>query len=98
MPPLGAVLGGVDFKHLYISLSSQTFETLAEAEKAGVPLIKYGTFIQAIVDFVIIAFAIFMAVKAINRLKRQEEAAPAEPPPTLEEVILLREIRDALSK
>jgi large conductance mechanosensitive channel len=62
------------------------------------PLIKYGTFIQAIVDFVIIAFAIFMAVKAINRLKRQEEAAPAEPPPTLEEVILLREIRDALSK
>jgi len=98
MPPLGAVLGGVDFKHLYISLSSQTFETLAEAEKAGVPLIKYGTFIQAIVDFVIIAFAIFMAVKAINRLKRQEEAAPAEPPPTPEEVILLREIRDALRK
>ncbi len=98
MPPLGAVLGGVDFNHLYVTLSNQTFETLAEAEKAGVPLIKYGVFIQTIVDFVIIAFAIFVAVKAINKLKRQEEAAPAEPPPTPEDVILLREIRDALKK
>jgi len=98
MPPLGAALGGVDFKQLYIDLSGQTFVTLAEAEKAGVPLIKYGMFIQTIVDFVIIAFAIFVAVKAINRLKRQEEAAPAAPPPTSEEVLLLREIRDALKK
>lgn len=98
MPPLGAVLGGVDFKHLYVTLSNQTFETLAEAEKAGVPLIKYGVFIQTIVDFVIVAFAIFVAVKAINKLKRQEEAAPAEPPPTPEDVILLREIRDVLKK
>ncbi|MEW5771408.1 MAG: large conductance mechanosensitive channel protein MscL [Pseudomonadota bacterium] len=98
MPPLGAILGGVDFKHLYVALSGQAFETLAEAEKAGVPLIKYGAFIQSIVDFTIIAFAIFVAVKAINRLKRQEEAAPAEPPPTPEEIVLLREIRDSLKK
>ena len=83
MPPLGAALGGVDFKQLYLNLSSQSFATLAEAEKAGVPLIKYGAFIQSIVDFTIIAFAIFVAVKAINRLKRQEEApAASEPPPT----------------
>lgn len=98
MPPLGAILGGVDFKQLFINLSGQTFETLAEAEKAGVPLIKYGAFIQTIVDFTIIAFAIFVAVKAINKLKRQEEAAPAAPPPTPEDVVLLREIRDALKK
>lgn len=99
MPPLGAVLGGVDFKQLYLNLSSQSFATLAEAEKAGVPLIKYGAFIQSIVDFTIIAFAIFLAVKAINRLKRQEEApAAAEPPPTPEDILLLREIRDALKK
>lgn len=98
MPPLGAILGGVDFKQLFINLSGQTFETLAEAEKAGVPLIKYGAFIQTIVDFTIIAFAIFVAVKAINKLKRQEEAAPAAPPPTPEDIVLLREIRDALKK
>lgn len=99
MPPLGAMMWGVDFKHLFINLSSQSFETLAEAEKAGVPLIKYGAFIQSIVDFTIIAFAIFMAVKAINKLKRQKEApAPAEPPPTPEDIVLLREIRDALKK
>jgi large conductance mechanosensitive channel len=98
MPPLGALMGGVDFKQLFIDLSGQGFATLAEAEKAGVPLIKYGAFIQTIVDFTIIAFAIFVAVKAINKLKRQEEAAPAEPPPTPEEIVLLREIRDALKK
>ena len=98
MPPLGAALGGVDFKNLYVSLSSQTFETLAEAEKAGVPLIKYGNFIQSMVDFTIIAFAIFMVIKGINSLKRKEEAAPAEPPAPPEDVVLLREIRDALKK
>jgi large conductance mechanosensitive channel len=98
MPPLGALMGGVDFKQLFIDLSGQGFATLAEAEKAGVPLIKYGAFIQTIVDFTIIAFAIFVAVKAINKLKRQEEAAPAEPPPTPEDIVLLREIRDALKK
>lgn len=98
MPPLGAFMGGVDFKQLFIDLSGQSFATLAEAEKAGVPLIKYGAFIQTIVDFTIIAFAIFVAVKAINKLKRQEDAAPAEPPPTPEDIVLLREIRDALKK
>lgn len=98
MPPLGAMMGGVDFKQLYVNLSSQAFATLAEAEKAGVPLIKYGAFIQSIVDFTIIAFAIFMVVKGINKLKRQEEAAPAAPPPTPEDILLLREIRDVLKK
>ena len=97
MPPIGALMGGVDFKHLYINLSSTPYETMEAAEKAGAPLIKYGAFINSMVDFLIIAFAIFMAVKAINKLQRKEEA-PAELPPTPEDIVLLREIRDSLKK
>jgi large conductance mechanosensitive channel len=98
MPVVGAALGGVDFKHFYINLGSATYESLELAEKAGAPLIKYGAFINSMVDFTIIAFAIFIAVKAINKLKRKEEAAPAAPAPTPEDIVLLREIRDALNK
>jgi large conductance mechanosensitive channel len=98
MPMVGALMGGVDFKQLYINLGSTTYDTMELAEKAGAPLIKYGLFINSMVDFVIIAFAIFVAVKAINSLKRKEEAAPAAPAPTPEDVVLLREIRDALKK
>ncbi len=81
MPMVGRLLGGVDFKHLYINLGSQAFETMEAAEKAGAPLVKYGIFINTVVDFLIIAFAIFMAIKVMNRLKRAEEGAPgpAEP-------------------
>jgi large conductance mechanosensitive channel len=98
MPIVGRLMGGVDFKHLYINLGSQAFDTLEAAEKAGAPLIKYGAFINSIVDFVIIAFAIFVAVKAINKMKREAPPAPAAPPATPEDVLLLREIRDALKK
>ncbi len=81
MPMLGRMLGGVDFKHLYLNLGDKTFETLDAAEKAGAPIVKYGAFINSVVDFVIIAFAIFMAIKFMNRLKRSETAAvePAAP-------------------
>jgi large conductance mechanosensitive channel len=98
MPMVGALMGGTDFKQLYINLGSTAYDTMELAEKAGAPLIKYGVFINSMVDFVIIAFAIFVAVKAINSLKRKEEAAPAAPAPTPEDVVLLREIRDALKK
>ncbi len=98
MPPIGALLGGVDFKHLYLNLGGTTYETMEAAEKAGAPLIKYGAFINSMVDFTIIAFAIFVAVKAINRLQRKQAEAPAAPPPTPEDIVLLREIRDALKK
>ncbi|WP_374509174.1 large conductance mechanosensitive channel protein MscL [Niveibacterium sp.] len=98
MPILGRLIGGVDFKHLYINLGDKTFETLEAAEKAGAPLVKYGAFINTTVDFLIIALAIFVAMKAINKLKREQPAAPAEPAPTPEDVLLLREIRDALKK
>ncbi len=81
MPPIGLLLGGVDFRHLYWNLSGTTYETLAAAEQAGAPLLKYGAFISAIVDFVIVAFAIFMAVKVINRL-RGNAPAPAGAAPT----------------
>jgi large conductance mechanosensitive channel len=98
MPMVGAMLGGVDFKQFYINLGSTAYDSLELAEKAGAPLIKYGAFINSMVDFTIIAFAIFIAVKAINKLKRKEEAVPAAPVPTPEDIVLLREIRDALKK
>jgi large conductance mechanosensitive channel len=99
MPPIGALLGGVNFTHFYLNLSGTSYPSLEAAEKAGAPLIKYGNFINSVVDFTIVALAIFMVVKIISRLKRQEDAAPAAPPPEpSEEVLLLREIRDALKR
>ncbi|MCC4113846.1 large conductance mechanosensitive channel protein MscL [Aromatoleum toluclasticum] len=99
MPIIGRLLGGVDFKHLYINLGDKTYETLDAAEKAGAPLVKYGVFINTTIDFLIVAFAIFVAIKAINRLKRAEPPAPPPAPaPEAEDVKLLREIRDALKQ
>lgn len=69
MPPIGMLLGGVNFSHLYLNLSSQSYPSLEAAELAGAPLIKYGSFISSLVDFFIIALAIFVVVKAINKLK-----------------------------
>ena len=97
MPLVGLMLGGVDFKGLFVSLKG-SFATLAEAEKAGAAVLKYGAFLQSLVDFIIIAWVIFIAIKMINRMKREEPAAPAAPAATPEDVVLLREIRDALKK
>ncbi|QDF99395.1 large-conductance mechanosensitive channel protein [Azoarcus sp. DD4] len=99
MPVVGRLVGGVDFRHLYLNLGSQSYDTLEAAEKAGAPLVKYGAFINTTIDFLIIALAIFVAIKAINKLKRDEPPAPApEPAPEPEDVKLLREIRDALKQ
>lgn len=98
MPVIGALIGGVNFKDLYINLGSTAFENLAAAEKAGAPIIKYGAFINTVVDFALIALVVFIAVKAINRLQHEEPKAPEAPPATPEDVLLLREIRDALKK
>ncbi|PIV22336.1 MAG: large conductance mechanosensitive channel protein MscL [Hydrogenophilales bacterium CG03_land_8_20_14_0_80_62_28] len=98
MPPIGLMMGGVDFSQLYINLSDIAYESLAAAEKAGAPLIKYGMFINTMINFVIIAFVIFMLIKGINRMKREQPAAQVEAPPTPEDIILLREIRDSLNK
>jgi len=77
MPPIGLLMGGVDFSGLFLNLSDKTFATLAEAQKAGAATINYGVFINTVVDFIIIAFAIFIVIKQINRLKK--EPAPADP-------------------
>jgi len=90
MPPIGLILGGVDFSDLAITLKA------AEADVEAV-LMTYGVFIQAVVDFIIIAFAIFMVVKAMNSMKAEEpEPEPAAPPEPTNEEVLLTEIRDAL--
>ena len=75
MPPIGLLLGKVDFANLYINLSGKAYATLADATAAEAPVIKYGVFLNSIIDFLIVAFAIFLVVKQINRLKKQEAAA-----------------------
>ena len=89
MPPIGIMMGGVDFADLSIVLQA------AQGEVAAVTL-NYGSFIQTVVDFIIIAFAIFMVVKAMNSMQKKEEAAPAAPAAPSKEEVLLTEIRDAL--
>jgi large conductance mechanosensitive channel len=103
MPVVSRFFGGLDFSNWFIMLGNppagyngpMTYEALT---KAGVPLFAYGNFITIAINFVILAFVIFMMVKQVNRLKREAPAAPAAPPPTPEDVVLLREIRDALKK
>jgi len=80
MPPIGLVVGKVDFSSLYLNLSSNTYASLAEAQKAGAPIIKYGLFINAVIDFLIVSFVIFFVVRLANRLQRLQAAtAPAAP-------------------
>ena len=79
MPPIGLLLGQVDFSNLFINLGGRDFATLAEAEAAGAPVIRYGAFVNNVLDFVIVAFAVFLLVRAMVRLQQQEEAPPATP-------------------
>lgn len=95
MPPIGLLLGKVDFSDLFINLSGQDFASLAAAKAAGAPVIAYGSFINTIINFVIIAFAVFLLVKQINRLRRVARIEDAAPLPPRQEV-LLAEIRDIL--
>ena len=98
MPVVGKIFGGLDFANYFIPLAGQTATTLVEAKKAGA-VFAYGSFLTVAINFVILAFIIFIMVKQVNRLKREAPpAAPAPPPPTPEDVVLLREIRDALKK
>jgi len=98
MPPIGLLMGGVDFSNLFVDLSGAAYASLAAAEEAGAPIVKYGVFINTVLDFLIVAFAIFMVIKAMNTLKKKEEEKPAEPPKPSEEVMLLTEIRDSLRR
>lgn len=95
MPPIGVLLGGVDFSNYYINLSGTEYPNLAAAKAAGAATINYGVFINAIINFLIIAFAVFLLVKQVNRFMKKPEAPPAPAAPPRSEV-LLEEIRDAI--
>ncbi|MBK7615325.1 MAG: large conductance mechanosensitive channel protein MscL [Vitreoscilla sp.] len=98
MPIVGKLLGGLDFSNYFIQLSGAAATNLADAKKAGA-VFAYGSFLTVAVNFVILAFIIFVMIQQINRMKKAEQApAPAAEPPTPEDVVLLREIRDALAK
>jgi len=103
MPIIGRIIGGLDFSNWFFMLGNppagyngpMTYEALT---KTGVPLFAYGNFITIAINFVILAFVIFVMVKQVNKLKREAPPAPAAPPPAPEDVLLLREIRDLLKK
>jgi len=103
MPLIGKVVGGLDFSNYFITLGNppagyngaMTYEALT---KAGVPLFAYGSFLTVLVNFIILAFIIFLMIKQINRLKRSEAPAPVAAPVTPEDIVLLREIRDSLKR
>ena len=98
-PPIGLGLGGIDFSNFFLTLKGPHVATLAEAQKAGAVTLNYGVFINTLINFLVVAIALFLLIRSINRLTTPEtpaEAAAAAPLPPPEEVLLLREIRDEL--
>lgn len=95
MPIIGVITSGVDFSDLFVALDGNSYANLEAAKTAGAPVITYGVFINAVINFLIVSFVIFMLVKQVNRLKKEEAVAPSEPPA---DVKLLSEIRDLLKK
>jgi large conductance mechanosensitive channel len=79
MPPIGLLLGNVDFSNLFVNLSGQPYATLAEAQAAGAATINYGLFINTVLDFIVVAFVVFLFIRQVNRMRRRAEAPPAEP-------------------
>jgi large conductance mechanosensitive channel len=97
MPPLGLAIGGIDFSNFFVTLKGGSYPTLEAAKAAGAVTVNYGLFINAVIRFVIVAFAIFLLVKQINRMRWQEaKEAPIAPPMPAREEVLLAEIRDLL--
>lgn len=97
MPPIGLLLGGIDFSNFYFDLSGKGYESLDAARAAGAPVLAYGVFINAVIKFLIVAWAVFILVKQVNRFYRKPEESPAPTPPNNQEV-LLAEIRDLLKQ
>ncbi len=98
MPVIGLITGGVDFSNVFFTLKGGDFATLKAAQDAGAVTLNIGLFINAIISFVIVAFALFLLIKGMNQMKRKEEEKPKKAPPPPREVQLLEEIRDALVK
>lgn len=98
MPPIGVMTGGVDFGNIFIALNGESYASLAAAREAGAPTMNIGLFINNVISFLIVAFVLFMAIKAMNRLRRKQEEAPETEPAPSREVQLLEDIRDALVK
>jgi large conductance mechanosensitive channel len=98
MPPIGVLTGGVDFSSIFIALNGEHYDSLAAARQAGAPTVNIGLFINNVISFLIVAFVLFMAIKAMNQLRRKQEEEPGTEPPPSREVQLLEEIRDALVK
>jgi large conductance mechanosensitive channel len=97
MPPLGLAIGGIDFSDFFITLKGAgSYTTLEQAKAAGAVTLNYGLFLNSIIKFLIVAFAVFILVKQINRLQRSEAEKPAPPAPPPQDVVLLTEIRDIL--
>ncbi|XSG83582.1 MAG: large conductance mechanosensitive channel protein MscL [Methyloligella sp. ZOD6] len=98
MPPIGLVTGGVDFSNLFIALDGESYASLAAARDAGAPTVNYGLFINSVISFAIVAFVLFLLIKGMNHLRREQDKAPEEekPAPPPRDIQLLEEIRDAL--
>ncbi|MEM6932435.1 MAG: large conductance mechanosensitive channel protein MscL [Pseudomonadota bacterium] len=97
-PVIGLFTGGVDFSNLFVNLSGQEVSSVAEAQEKGLAVISYGNFINALVAFLIVAWILFLVIKAVNSMKKAEEETPAAPPEPSAEEKLLSEIRDLLAK
>jgi large conductance mechanosensitive channel len=99
MPVIGVLTSGVDFADKFVALNGESYASLKAAKDAGVPVMTYGLFINAIINFIIVAFVIFMLVKGVNKLKRQaEDPRSKDAPPPPQDIVLLSEIRDLLKK
>jgi large conductance mechanosensitive channel len=99
MPPIGLITGGVDFSQIFVVLKGEgTYNTVQQAKDAGAVTWNIGLFINAVIKFLIVAFAVFLLVKGINTITRKQPPKPAEPPKPPEDVVLLREIRDLLAR
>ncbi|HEY8948612.1 MAG TPA: large conductance mechanosensitive channel protein MscL [Rhizomicrobium sp.] len=96
MPPVGWAMGGIDFSNFFFTIKGPVLPTLAEAQKAGAVTVNYGVFINAIINFLVVALALFALIRGINRLQTKPPANAADAPPPPEDVVLLREIRDLL--
>ena len=98
MPPIGYIMNGVDFSNFFLVLKGDDYASLKAAKDAGAVSINYGVFLNAVINFLIVAFAVFMLVKQVNRFRKQEAAAPAAPPAPTTQEKLLTEIRDLLQQ